>query len=93
MVRETKMLTLEEAVRKVTSLPARKFKLRDRGLLKSGAFADITIMDPSIIADQGDQLNPRRYPKGIEYVFVNGRMVVNKKGHTGDKPGKILYRE
>ena len=93
MVRETKMLTLEEAVRKVTSLPARKFKLRDRGLLKSGAFADITIMDPSTIADQGDQLNPRRYPKGIEYVFVNGRMVVNKEGHTGDKPGKILYRE
>ena len=87
------MLTLEEAVRKVTSLPARKFNLKDRGLLKSGAFADVTIMNPSTITDLGDQMNPRRYPKGIKYVFVNGKMVVKEAKHTGDKPGKILYRE
>ena len=92
-VRETETLTLEEAVRKVTSLPARKFKLKDRGVLRAGAYADIVVMNLETITDRGDQLNPRRYPEGIEYVIVNGVPVVEDARHTGARPGKILYRE
>jgi len=92
-VRETNTITLEEAVRKVTSLPAKKFKLTNRGIIKEGAYADIVIMNTETVTDRGDQLNPRRYPKGIEYVIVNGSIVVKKAKHTGIKHGKILYRE
>lgn len=92
-VRETGALSLEEAVRKVTSLPARKFKLKDRGVLKDGAYADIVVMDPERVTDRGDQLDPRRYPEGIEHVIVNGVQVVKDSKHTGVRPGKILYRE
>jgi N-acyl-D-aspartate/D-glutamate deacylase len=91
--RETGTLSLEEAVRKVTSLPTRKFKLADRGVLKAGAYADLVIMDPQTVTDKGDQLDPRQYPEGIEYVVVNGTVVVEKSKHTGELPGKILYRE
>ena len=92
-VRETGTLKLEEAVRKVTSLPARKFKLEDRGVLMKGAYADIVVMDPETVTDRGDQLNPCRYPAGIEHVIVNGILVVDENKHTGAKPGKILRRE
>jgi N-acyl-D-aspartate/D-glutamate deacylase len=92
-VREERVLSLEEAVRKVTSLPARKFKLQDRGVLKIGAWADIVLMDINSVTDMGDYFEPRRYPKGIEYVFVNGIPVSEKGKHTGARPGKILKRE
>jgi len=65
----------------------------DRGVLKVGAYADIVVMNPKTITDRGDQIDPRRYPDGIEYVIVNGVPVVEKARHTGAKPGKILYRE
>jgi N-acyl-D-aspartate/D-glutamate deacylase len=78
---------------KVTSFPAQKFKLKDRGELKEGAFADIVIFDPDKISDKGDQLNPRQYPEGIKHVIVNGVQVVKDSVHLGAKPGKILYRE
>jgi len=91
--RETGTLSLEEAVRKVTSLPARKFKLVDRGILESGAYADIVIFDPETVTDKGDQLDPRQYPEGIEHVVVNGVQVVKNSKHTGAMPGKILYRQ
>ena len=93
VVRETGTLSLEEAIRKVTSLPARKFRLADRGALKTGAYADIVILDPETVTDRGDQLNPRRYPEGIMHVIVNGIQVVKDSRHTGALPGKILYRE
>ena len=92
-VRETGTLSLEEAVRKVTSSPARKFKLADRGVLRAGAHADIVVFDPEKVTDRGDQLEPRRYPAGIEYVLVNGALVVERWEQTGARPGKILYRE
>jgi N-acyl-D-aspartate/D-glutamate deacylase len=92
-VRETGTLSLEEAISKVTSLPARKFRLRDRGVLKDGACADIVVLDPETVTDKGDQLNPRRYPEGIEHVIVNGTIVVKNSKHTGARPGRILYRE
>ena len=91
--RESGTLSLEEAIRKVTSLPARKFNLRGRGVLKEGAYADIVVFNPETVTDKGDQLNPRQYPEGIEHVVVNGVHVVKGSSHTGAKPGKILYRE
>jgi N-acyl-D-aspartate/D-glutamate deacylase len=92
-VREAKILTLEEAIRKITSLPAAKFRLRDRGVLREGAYADITIFNPTTVTDRGNTLNPRVYPRGIEYVAVNGKLVVAKAKHTGETPGKVLRRE
>ena len=92
-VRETRTLSIEEAVRKVSSLPAAKFKLKDRGVLKPSAKADIVIMDLENVTDKAEPLNPCIYPCGIEYVIVNGIIVVEKSKHTGMRPGKIIYRE
>ena len=92
-VRESKTISIEEAIRKITSLPARKFKLEDRGILKPGAKADITIFNKETVRDVGDQLKPRQYPEGIEHVLINGCPVVRDHKHTGALPGKILYRE
>ena len=93
VVRETNILTWEEAIRKLTSSPARKFKMTDRGVLNCGAYADIVILNPETVTDRGDQLEPRRYPEGVDHVIVNGELVVSGSGHTGALPGKILYRE
>jgi N-acyl-D-amino-acid deacylase len=93
VVRDTKTLTFEEAVRKVTSLPAKKFKIKDRGVLTPGAYADIVIIDKDRVSEKGNQLIPRRFPVGIEHVIVNGVPVVSNCRHTGERPGKILYRE
>lgn len=92
-VRETGTLSIEEAVKKVSSLPASKFKLKDRGVLKPNAYADIVIMDLENITDKAEPLNPCIYPYGIECVIVNGTIVVEKSSHKGNRPGKILYRE
>jgi N-acyl-D-amino-acid deacylase len=92
-VREAKILTLEEAIRKITCLPARKHLIKDRGILKAGAYADIVVMDPTTISDKGNQLDPRQYPEGIKYVIVNGTIVLKNNKHTCAMPGKILYRE
>jgi N-acyl-D-amino-acid deacylase len=92
-VRETSTLTLEEAIRKITSLPASKFRLTDRGVLSEGAYADLVVFNPATITDRGNTLNPRVYPEGIEYVAVNGKLVVAKAKHTGETPGKVLRRE
>ena len=92
-VRENQVISLEEAVRKVTSLPARKFKLNDRGTLKPGSIADIVVFNFETIRDIGDQLLPRRYPEGIEHVLINGKLVVENSKHTKVRPGRILTRE
>jgi N-acyl-D-amino-acid deacylase len=92
-VREAKVLTLEEAVRKITSSPAAKFKLADRGVIRPGAYADLVVWDPETITDKGTQLEPRQYPEGVSHVLVNGVPVVAKSRHTEALPGKILYRE
>jgi N-acyl-D-amino-acid deacylase len=93
VVREDKILSIEQAVYHVTGLPAKKFKLRDRGVLKEGAYADIVVMDLDRVKDMSTPLNPCVYPDGIDHVFVNGAHVVKNMTHTGEKPGKILYRE
>ena len=90
---ETKTLSIEEAIRKITSSPARMFKLKDRGVLKVGAYADIVIMNLETITDRGNQLEPRQYPEGIEHVIINGTVVVENTKQYDDMPGKILYRD
>jgi N-acyl-D-aspartate/D-glutamate deacylase len=90
-VRERRLVTLEEAVRKMTSLPATRFGLQDRGILRPGAAADITVFDPATVADKATFSQPQQYPEGIVYVIVNGQVVVERGQHTGRRPGQVLY--
>jgi N-acyl-D-amino-acid deacylase len=87
-----RILSLEEAVKKVTSLPAKKLRLRDRGIIKEGMFADIVIFDENKIQDLATYKNPNLYPKGIEYVIVNGEIVVDRGKHTNFTPGKVIRK-
>lgn len=90
-VRERKLLTLPEAIKKVTSKPAAKLGLKDRGSLKQGNFADIVVFDPETIADKATFIEPHQYPVGIDYVLVNGTTVIDHGKHTEKLPGKVLY--
>jgi len=89
-VRDMGVLRLEEAIRKMTSLPAQKLGLRDRGLLREGFWADIVIFDPEKIMDKATYQNPHQFPEGIEHVIVNGTVVVSGGEHNGALPGKVL---
>ncbi|RLF20709.1 MAG: hypothetical protein DRM97_07505 [Thermoprotei archaeon] len=89
-VREEKVLSLEEAIRRLTSMPARRFMIDRRGVIEPGAYADIVIFDYNTISEVIDKEEPRRPPKGIHYVIVNGVLVVEKGRHTGAKPGKVI---
>lgn len=89
-VREKKLVSLEDGIRKMTSLPAQTFKLWERGLLRPGMAADIVIFDEKIIADRATFQQPKQYPVGIDYVLVNGQVVIEKGRHTGVRPGQIL---
>ena len=91
-VRELKLLTLEDAVRKMTSLNATKLGLKDRGRLQAGAFADITIFDPDRVLDKATYTEPFQDNVGIEYVIVNGQVVLDHDHHTGARPGRALRR-
>jgi N-acyl-D-amino-acid deacylase len=84
------VLDLEEAVRKMTSLPAERFGLQGRGVLKPGAHADITIFNPETVIDTSTYEDPIRFPEGIEYVIVNGRVTVDRGVHTGERAGMVL---
>ena len=86
------MLPLEEAVRKMTSFPAQKLGLFDRGILKEGMWADITVFDPDNVRDKATFLEPKQYAEGIEYVVVNGEIVVRNGKYTGSLPGKLLRK-
>jgi N-acyl-D-aspartate/D-glutamate deacylase len=90
-VRERKVLTLPDAIRKMTSFPAQITGLMDRGLLRPGMAADITIFDPKTVIDKATFENPLQYPLGIPYVIVNGVVVIDQGQHTGEKPGRVLY--
>jgi len=91
-VRERGIINLPEAVRKMTSLPAQKLGLRDRGVIRPGAWADLVVFNHETISDVADYSDPKKYPRGIEYVIVNGALTVNKGRHTGAKAGKVLRR-
>jgi N-acyl-D-aspartate/D-glutamate deacylase len=90
-VRESHVLTLENAIRRMTSLPAAKLNLGGRGVLTEGAFADIVIFDYDRIEDTATYTAPHQYPKGIPYVLVNGQLVVDNGEHTGAWPGRVIY--
>ncbi|MCR9296564.1 MAG: amidohydrolase family protein [bacterium] len=91
-VRERGVLTLEDAVRKMTSLNAAKLGIYDRGILRPGMFADITLFDPTTIIDQATYTDPFRYNIGIQYVIVNGQLVLDRGEHTGARPGHVLRK-
>jgi N-acyl-D-aspartate/D-glutamate deacylase len=90
-----RILELEEAVRKMTSLPAQRLGLTDRGLLSEGMWADIVALDPERVSDRApypgpSNRKPHSYPEGIPYVLVNGKIVVHRGEHTGSLPGRVL---
>lgn len=89
-VRKKKTLTLENAIRKMTSFPARKLGLKDRGLIKEGMWADITVFDPEAVVDRATYTNPHQYPEGIRHVIVNGKSAVKNGRHTRALNGKVL---
>ncbi len=89
-VREQKLLTLEDAIRKMTSLPADRLGLRDRGQVRAGFFADIVVLDPNTIIDRATYDKPHQLSEGIRDVFVNGTAVVSDGAVTGAKPGRAV---
>jgi len=88
--REQRTLPLATAVHKMTGLPAARLGLRDRGVVRPGARADLVVFDARRVADRATYEEPHRYPEGIEHVVVNGRFVVKNGEHTGSLPGKVL---
>jgi N-acyl-D-aspartate/D-glutamate deacylase len=91
-VREQGVLDLPTAIHRMTGMPAAKFRLADRGVVRAGAFADLVVFDPVGIRDVGTYEDPRRFPEGIRAVFVNGTAVARDGAHTGARPGRALRR-
>jgi N-acyl-D-amino-acid deacylase len=89
-VREEKVITLQEAIRRLSGLPATNLGLDHRGFLKEGMFADVVIFDPATISDRATFENPHQYSVGVKHVFVNGVQVLKDGEHTGAKPGRAL---
>jgi len=89
-VREEKKLTLEDAIRKFSALPAQRMRLADRGVLKAGMWADVVIFDPATVRDMADFENPNQLSQGMEFVLVNGVPVIEQGKMTGALPGKVL---
>jgi N-acyl-D-amino-acid deacylase len=90
-VRDQHVISLEEAIRRMTSLPAQKFQLHDRGLLREGFAADIVIFDENKVQDVSTYDHPHAYSKGFQYVIVNGVLTAANEKHTGERAGKALY--
>ena len=91
-VLEQKVLSLENAIEKMTSKPAKKIGLKNRGVLQKGFYADITIFDPKTIRDKADFNNPYQYSEGVEQVIINGKMVIENGEHTGELAGRVLRK-
>lgn len=85
------LFSLEEAVRKMTQLPAKRLGIKDRGRIEGGFWADLVLFQPHAVLDKADFSNPHQYPEGIEYVLVNGEVVLEKGNFTGSRPGQVLY--
>ena len=90
-VRERGVLSLEEAVRKMSGATAHRLGLQDRGVLREGHFADIAVFDPDRVIDRATFAEPHQYAEGFEYVLVNGAVVVDGGEHTGARPGRVLH--
>lgn len=91
-VREEGLLSIEEAVRKMTSFPAQKLGLTRKGVLRPGADADVVIFDPEVVVDKATSQESKQYPEGIEYVLVNGEICVEKGQFTGRTAGRVLAK-
>ncbi|MGW3957724.1 N-acyl-D-amino-acid deacylase family protein [Streptomyces sp. NPDC004752] len=89
-VREERILTLEEAIRRMTSLPADSLRLKRRGRLRSGEYADLVVFDPNLIKDHATPTDPHRYATGMVHVLVNGTPVLEDGEHTGALPGRVV---
>ena len=90
-VRDQKVISLEEAIRRMTSLPAQKFQLHDRGLLADGYAADIVVFNEKEVQDLSTFDKPHAYSKGFYYVIVNGMLTVDNQVHNGTRAGKALF--
>ncbi|MGH9765955.1 MAG: N-acyl-D-amino-acid deacylase family protein, partial [Blastocatellia bacterium] len=90
-VRDEKVISLEEAIRRLSGLPAANLGLDRRGLLKTGYFADVVVFDPKTVADKATFESPHQYAAGMKHVFVNGARVLKDGEHTGAKPGRALW--
>jgi len=91
-VREEKLVPLERMINKMTAIPASRFGFAKRGSIQPGHFADLVVFDPDKIADRATWVDPHQYPVGVEYVIVNGQVVIEHGEHTGRLPGKILRK-
>ncbi len=91
-VRDAGLFTIEEAVQKTSTMPARVHNLKGRGVIQKGVYADVVLMSLKKLRVLGTELEPRKHPRGIEYVFVNGEAVVDEGRHTGARPGRVLRR-
>jgi N-acyl-D-amino-acid deacylase len=91
-VREEKIIPLERMIKKMTAIPAARFGFERRGRIQTGYSADLVIFDPERIVDRATWANPHQYPEGLEYVIVNGEVVIEHGEHTGKLPGKILRK-
>lgn len=89
-VREQRLMPLEQAIHRLTGLPARNWKLRDRGCLDPGCHADLVVFDPAAIADHATFDDPMQYATGVDHVFVNGVQVLRDGEHTGARPGQVV---
>jgi N-acyl-D-aspartate/D-glutamate deacylase len=90
-VRERGVLRLEEAIRKMTSWPATRMRLTGRGAIREGLWADVVVFDLATLDDRATYDVPRASPTGIDYVLVNGVVVIDHGRHTGARPGRVLY--
>ncbi len=91
-VREEGVITLEEAIRKMTSMPAQRLGLYNRGLLRIGNWADVVIFDPKVVAPRATYMSPHQFPVGVKWVIVNGVVTVEGEKHTGARAGKVLRK-
>ena len=91
-VRQNNIVTLPEAIRKITSFPAETLGISNRGVIAVGTMADVVCFDYENIIDKSDYVNPHQYPQGVQYVVVNGELVIDKSEHTGKLPGQILKK-
>jgi N-acyl-D-aspartate/D-glutamate deacylase len=89
-VRDERLLTLEQAIHKMTGMPAQRVGLRDRGLLREGAYADVVIFDPKTVIDRATFEVPNQHPVGIDYVIVNGQISVDNGKRTSALAGRAL---
>jgi N-acyl-D-amino-acid deacylase len=89
-VRDLKLLRLEDAIRRMTSLPAATFRLKDRGMIREQAWADLVIFDPDRVQDRAVFNDPHHYATGFAWVLVNGVPIVRQDAHSGARPGRVL---